>query len=203
MIMKKRAIVFWATMMLCVSICGCDSNSKTGNNGNTNELVVQENPIIETEETPTTGETPTTEETPTTGETPTTEETPTIEVTPTTEETSTVEDTYNSYVGEYSQVDDYDENSGYVSDGYLTVSDSAQEVEIRFLGAKQWTKSQNCVVLEDGKLQVTCEYYHSEAEPDDYMMFTLEHVDDGLKMTVVESDFPLLQPGDEVFFTKY
>lgn len=118
--------------------------------------------------------------------------------------TETEEDVYNSYVGQYSQSEDFLENGGHVSNGYLTVLDSSQEVEIRFFGAKKWTVSQSCDVLDDGKLQVKCEYYYSEAEPDDLLEFTLEKTGtDEVLLTVIESEYPGLEKGDTVLFEKF
>ncbi len=118
--------------------------------------------------------------------------------------TETEEDVYNSYVGQYAQSEDFLKYSSNESNGHLTVLDSSQEVEIRFFGAKKWTVSQSCDVLDDGKLQVKCEYYYSEAEPDDLLEFTLEKTGtDEVLLTVIESEYPFLEKGETVLFEKF
>lgn len=106
---------------------------------------------------------------------------------------------YESFVGEYKQSD----NDAMVSDGYLTIEESPDEVSIRFAGSDEWTKTDDCVIMGDGTLKVTCEYYVTEAEPDDLLEFTLELDGDDVLMTVLESDYPFLQAGDTVNFVKY
>ena len=106
---------------------------------------------------------------------------------------------YESFVGEYKQSD----NDAMVSDGYLTIEESPDEVSIRFAGSDEWTKTDDCVIKGDGTLKVTCEYYVTEAEPDDLLEFTLELDGDDVLMTVLESDYPFLQAGDTVNFVKY
>ena len=104
---------------------------------------------------------------------------------------------YKDFAGEYKQTKD-----ASVSGGYLTL-DETQEVRIRFAGAKEWTKTSSIKVTDQGNLQVECEYYHSEAEPDDIIVFTLEKKEDNMIMKIISSEFPLLQTGDEIQFSKY
>lgn len=107
-------------------------------------------------------------------------------------------DVYESFVGEYKQSGD-----AMVTDGYLSIVQSPDELSIRFFGAEEWTKTSDIKVQEDGTMEVRCEYYLTEAEPDDLLIFTLEHQGDDVLMTVVESEYPFLQEGDTVLFTKY
>lgn len=107
-------------------------------------------------------------------------------------------DVYGSFAGEYKQSGD-----AAVTDGYLSIVQSPNELSIRFFGAEEWTKTSDIKVQEDGSIEVRCEYYVTEAEPDDLLVFTLSHQDDEVLMTVVESEFPFLQEGDTVLFTKY
>ena len=201
--MKNRFALFLAVIMLCTSISGCDTAVSNQTSNNTKEPAVEQS---RTDDSDTLDDTPTVETAPT-KENDTSADTQsskdsdtTIDTTPSKEEnTAADEDGYASYVGEYKQSVDAN-----VTDGYLSISDVSDEISIRFFGAKEWTTTADYSVVDGGKLKVSCEYYVTEAEPDDLLVFTLEHSgEDEIVMTVEESEFPFLAANDTITFKKY
>ena len=56
-------------------------------------------------------------------------------------------DVYGSFAGEYKQSGD-----AAVTDGYLSIVQSPNELSIRFFGAEEWTKTSDIKVQEDGSI---------------------------------------------------
>ena len=100
---------------------------------------------------------------------------------------------YSEFVGEYSNEDE-DEIA------YLEIEESPDVISFRMLGAKDWTKTEDWKVIDEDTLEVTCQYYHSEAENEDEVVFRLEKYGDSVFMTIVESEFPLLEAGEIIVF---
>lgn len=213
--MKNRFALFLAVIMLCTSISGCDTAVSNQTSNNTKEPAVEQSrtdnsdtlddtPTVETaptKENDTSADTQSSKDSDTTIDTsPSNDNDTTIDTTPSKEEnTAADEDGYASYVGEYKQSVDAN-----VTDGYLSISDVSDEISIRFFGAKEWTTTADYSVVDGGKLKVSCEYYVTEAEPDDLLVFTLEHSgEDEIVMTVEESEFPFLAANDTITFKKY
>lgn len=213
--MKNRFALFLAVIMLCTSISGCDTAVSNQTSNNTKEPAVEQSrtddsdtlddtPTVETaptKENDTSADTQSSKDSDTTIDTsPSNDSDTTIDTTPSKEEnTAADEDGYASYVGEYKQSVDAN-----VTDGYLSISDVSDEISIRFFGAKEWTTTADYSVVDGGKLKVSCEYYVTEAEPDDLLVFTLEHSgEDEIVMTVEESEFPFLAANDTITFKKY
>lgn len=213
--MKNRFALFLAVIMLCTSISGCETAVSNQTSNNTKEPAVEQShtddsdtlddtPTVETaptKENDTSADTQSSKDSDTTIDTtPSNDSDTTIDTTPSKEEnTAADEDGYASYVGEYKQSVDAN-----VTDGYLSISDVSDEISIRFFGAKEWTTTADYSVVDGGKLKVSCEYYVTEAEPDDLLVFTLEHSgEDEIVMTVEESEFPFLATNDTITFKKY
>lgn len=213
--MKNRFALFLAVIMLCTSISGCDTAVSNQTSNNTKEPAVEQSrtddsdtlddtPTVETaptKENDTSADTQSSKDSDTTIDTsPSNDSDTTIDTTPYKEEnTAADEDGYASYVGEYKQSVDAN-----VTDGYLSISDVSDEISIRFFGAKEWTTTADYSIVDGGKLKVSCEYYVTEAEPDDLLVFTLEHSgEDEIVMTVEESEFPFLAANDTITFKKY
>ena len=213
--MKNRFALFLAVIMLCASISGCETAVSNQTSNNTKEPAVEKSrtdysdtlddtPTVETaptKENDTSADTQSSKDSDTTIDTsPSNDNDTTIDTTPSKEEnTAADEDGYASYVGEYKQSVDAN-----VTDGYLSISDVSDEISIRFFGAKEWTTTADYSVVDGGKLKVSCEYYVTEAEPDDLLVFTLEHSgEDEIVMTVEESEFPFLAANDTITFKKY
>ena len=213
--MKNRFALFLAVIMLCTSISGCETAVSNQTSNNTKEPAVEQSrtddsdtlddtPTVETaptKENDTSADTQSSKDSDTTIDTsPSNDNDTTIDTTPSKEEnTAADEDGYASYVGEYKQSVDAN-----VTDGYLSISDVSDEISIRFFGAKEWTTTADYSVVDGGKLKVSCEYYVTEAEPDDLLVFTLEHSgEDEIVMTVEESEFPFLATNDTITFKKY
>lgn len=213
--MKNRFALFLAVIMLCASISGCETAVSNQTSNNTKEPAVEQSrtddsdtlddtPTVETaptKENDTSADTQSSKDSDTTIDTsPSNDNDTTIDTTPSKEEnTAADEDGYASYVGEYKQSVDAN-----VTDGYLSISDVSDEISIRFFGAKEWTTTADYSVVDGGKLKVSCEYYVTEAEPDDLLVFTLEHSgEDEIVMTVEESEFPFLAANDTITFKKY
>lgn len=213
--MKNRFALFLAVIMLCTSISGCDTAVSNQTSNNTKEPAVEQSrtddsdtlddtPTVETaptKENDTSADTQSSKDSDTTIDTsPSNDSDTTIDTTPYKEEnTAADEDGYASYVGEYKQSVDAN-----VTDGYLSISDVSDEISIRFFGAKEWTTTADYSIVDGGKLKVSCEYYVTEAEPDDLLVFTLEHSgEDEIVMTVEESEFPFLVANDTITFKKY
>lgn len=213
--MKNRFALFLAVIMLCASISGCETAVNNQTSNNTKEPAVEQSrtddsdtlddtPTVETaptKENDTSADTQSSKDSDTTIDTtPSNDSDTTIDTTPSKEEnTAADEDGYASYVGEYKQSVDAN-----VTDGYLSISDVSDEISIRFFGAKEWTTTADYSVVDGGKLKVSCEYYVTEAEPDDLLVFTLEHSgEDEIVMTVEESEFPFLAANDTITFKKY
>lgn len=213
--MKNRFALFLAVIMLCTSISGCDTAVSNQTSNNTKEPAVEQSrtddsdtlddtPTVETaptKENDTSADTQSSKDSDTAIDTsPSNDSDTTIDTTPSKEEnTAADEDGYASYVGEYKQSVDAN-----VTDGYLSISDVSDEISIRFFGAKEWTTTADYSVVDGGKLKVSCEYYVTEAEPDDLLVFTLEHSgEDEIVMTVEESEFPFLAANDTITFKKY
>ena len=213
--MKNRFALFLAVIMLCTSISGCETAVNNQTSNNTKEPAVEQSrtddsdtlddtPTVETaptKENDTSADTQSSKDSDTTIDTtPSNDSDTTIDTTPSKEEnTAADEDGYASYVGEYKQSVDAN-----VTDGYLSISDVSDEISIRFFGAKEWTTTADYSVVDGGKLKVSCEYYVTEAEPDDLLVFTLEHSgEDEIVMTVEESEFPFLAANDTITFKKY
>ncbi len=213
--MKNRFALFLAVIMLCTSISGCDTAVSNQTSNNTKEPAVEQSrtddsdtlddtPTVETaptKENDTSADTQSSKDSDTAIDTsPSNDSDTTIDTTPSKEEnTAADEDGYASYVGEYKQSVDAN-----VTDGYLSISDVSDEISIRFFGAKEWTTTADYSVVGGGKLKVSCEYYVTEAEPDDLLVFTLEHSgEDEIVMTVEESEFPFLAANDTITFKKY
>lgn len=213
--MKNRFALFLAVIMLCTSISGCDTAVSNQTSNNTKEPAVEQSrtddsdtlddtPTVETaptKENDTSADTQSSKDSDTTIDTsPSNDNDTTIDTTPSKEDSPAAdEDGYASYVGEYKQSVDAN-----VTDGYLSISDVSDEISIRFFGAKEWTTTADYSVVDGGKLKVSCEYYVTEAEPDDLLVFTLEHSgEDEIVMTVEESEFPFLAANDTITFKKY
>ncbi len=213
--MKNRFALFLTVIMLCASISGCDTAVNNQTSNNTKEPAVEQSrtddsdtlddtPTVETaptKENDTSADTQSSKDSDTTIDTtPSNDNDTTIDTTPYKEEnTAADEDGYASYVGEYKQSVDAN-----VTDGYLSISDVSDEISIRFFGAKEWTTTADYSIVDGGKLKVSCEYYVTEAEPDDLLVFTLEHSgEDEIVMTVEESEFPFLAANDTITFKKY
>mgnify|MGYP004606427711 FL=1 len=213
--MKNRFALFLTVIMLCASISGCETAVNNQTSNNTKEPAVEQSrtddsdtlddtPTVETaptKENDTSADTQSSKDSDTTIDTtPSNDSDTTIDTTPSKEEnTAADEDGYASYVGEYKQSVDAN-----VTDGYLSISDVSDEISIRFFGAKEWTTTADYSVVDGGKLKVSCEYYVTEAEPDDLLVFTLEHSgEDEIVMTVEESEFPFLAANDTITFKKY
>ena len=213
--MKNRFALFLAVIMLCASISGCETAVSNQTSNNTKEPAVEQSrtddsdtlddtPTVETaptKENDTSADTQSSKDSDTTIDTSLSNDNDTtIDTTPSKEEnTAADEDGYASYVGEYKQSVDAN-----VTDGYLSISDVSDEISIRFFGAKEWTTTADYSVVDGGKLKVSCEYYVTEAEPDDLLVFTLEHSgEDEIVMTVEESEFPFLAANDTITFKKY
>ena len=225
--MKNRFALFLTVIMLCASISGCDTAVSNQTSNSTKEPAVEQSdradsdtlddtPTVETapaKESDTSADTQSSKDSDTTIDTTPSNESDTkidttpsrdsdtkVDTTPSKEDsTSTDEDGYASYVGEYKQSVDAN-----VTDGYLSISDVSDEISIRFFGAKEWTTTADYSIVDGGKLKVSCEYYVTEAEPDDLLVFTLEHSgEDEIVMTVEESEFPFLAVNDTITFKKY
>lgn len=100
------------------------------------------------------------------------------------------------FVGKY-KTDDLNNAS------YLDIQASPDEISFRPSFANGWTYTDHFTYMEDGTIQGYCELYTSEAEPDDFVSFTLEKIGDTVYMTIDSSDCPLLEAGEMLVFTAY
>lgn len=103
---------------------------------------------------------------------------------------------YGDFVGSYSNTSD-----SYEAD-YLEIAESPDVISFRLSYSQDWTTTENWKAIDDNKLEVSCEFYYSEAECEDEVVFTLEKYDGYVIMTIVESEFPFLESGDVITFYK-
>lgn len=103
---------------------------------------------------------------------------------------------YGDFIGSYSNISD-----SYESD-YLEIAESPEVISFRLSYSQDWTTTEDWKAIDDNKLEVTCDFYYSEAECEDEVVFTLEKYDGYVIMTIVESEFPFLESGDVITFNK-
>lgn len=97
-------------------------------------------------------------------------------------------DVLKTFVGEYVQAGNAD-----VTDGYMGITQSPDEVTIHFSEMDEYTTISDLVENDDGTLKVC----------GDELVFTLEHQDENVLMTVLESENEYLKEGDTVLFSQF